>query len=176
MFDIPLSENPVVFGYRTAQDSEENIQVLTGEFAAFQASAAGDASGIRVIPKDEWELYGYEVREFEGQRVLHNVFDYTEAKLKQRKKREQTIAEANPDTVGQLKEQIARQQEQMNRLMNLVERLSGESPDELKQQEVESAAKQRETEELKALADVAPTEEDHIQRKKPGPKPKDKAA
>lgn len=169
-FDIPLSENPVVFGYRTSQGAEENIQVLTGEHAQLQASSAGEASGIRIIPKDEWELHGYEIREYEGQRVLHNIFDYTEVKLKQRKSREQAISEAQPDTVGQLREQIAQQQEQMNRLMNLVEKLSGGSPAELKAEEVESAAKQREMEELRALADVAPVEE--APRRKPGPKTK----
>lgn len=173
-FDIPLAENPVVFGYRTEQGQIENIQVCTGETAVFQANAAGEASGIRVIPQDEWEIYGYEICEFEGQRVLQNTHDYTEVKLKQRKQRDQQIAEATPDTVGELKAQIQRNQEQMDRMMNLIEKLSGGSPDQLKAEEAEKAAKQREAEELKVLADVA--EEAPVQRRKPGPKPKAKAA
>ncbi len=170
--DIPLSENPVVFGYRTSQGAEENIQVLTGDFAAFQASAAGESSGIRVIPQDEWELHGYEVREFEGQQVLHNIFDYTEVKLKQRKQREQKLSEAAPDVVGELKAENRQMKVQLDRVLALLEKATGGSPDVLKAEEVEASAKQNETEELKALAEVAPKECKPAQRRKPGPKPK----
>ena len=154
--DIPLSSNPVVFRFRVANDAIDNVTVFTGEQAEYQRAVACDASNVRVVDQEDWEQYGYEIRRFEGQDVLHKKWDYTEAKLKQEQQKAQKLEDA-PDTVGDLKEHLKQKDRQLDQLQAMVEKLLNKGSDALDAEEHEAAAKAKETAELDTLAGIDDT-------------------
>lgn len=152
--DIPLADNPVLFRYRVAKDSIDNVQVFTGEFAQFQMAVCGDASGVSVIDKEDWERYGYEIRTFQSGEVLHKLFDFTEAKLKQKEQRERTIADTTPNTEAELREMLKQQMYQMQKMQLELNKLTGSDTSAALEEEASKAANEKEKEELSVLVDV----------------------
>ena len=151
-FGIPLSENPIVFGYRHGDGQPENFSMTSGEQAEMQRAACSDAAMLREVPKAEWELNGFEIVSYEGQggskvKSLVRAFDKTAQLLAEQKAREDSIEDAAPETQFSMEEKLASQQEQISELLEIVKAQNSE------------ATKGKQATEAKLAADTAKAKE-----------------
>ena len=151
-FGIPLSEGPIVFGYRHGEGQPENFMMLNGEQAQTQRAACSDASMLREVPESDWELNGFEKDIYKGEsgdvKVLVHKFDKTAQLLEEQAKHDTAAADIDKGTQANLEEQLKLQQAQIADLMELVknkdsDKLQGEAAaaKKLKQDTAQAKAK-----------------------------------
>lgn len=115
-FSIPMSENPIVFGYKHGDNEVENFEVLSGDFAQFQKNHADDASGIRVVKREDWKSVGYEIQKVDGVEVVTQIFDRTKKTILDQKLARKEVKEAPPSTVEALLSEIKTMRSKIERL------------------------------------------------------------
>lgn len=105
-YGILISDKPIVFGYRHADDAIENFSILEGEMADFQKQQASPTSRIRVVPLEEWEQNGFFIVDYKGQKVVIQRFDKTGIALEKQRLQLQAVKDADADTTAGMQEEL----------------------------------------------------------------------
>ena len=118
-FGVPLVNGPIVFGMKTASNMEENFQIFEGAFADMMADNCNDYSMLRVIDLDEWEMKGFFIVDYEGQKVVIRKHDITGINLVNKKAKETASVNAEDESIGDLMKMIEKMQLKISRLENV---------------------------------------------------------
>jgi len=112
---ILMTNNPILFGMKTAQNMEENFSMFDGETAEFIKQSATEASGVRVMEQEDWEQHGFFIKPHRGMRVVVKMFDITGIRLQKKAAKEKAIQKAKVETVGDVQEQLKAMQLQIEK-------------------------------------------------------------
>lgn len=128
-FSVALDDNPILIGFRHAENEPENYSIFAGEDAQFQRENCNDFSLMREVPREEWPTCGYFIEEHDitvdgltmKKKVVLEKANRTAKVIEDRKNRARTLAAAENKTVDDVNERLAALEAQNRRLMALLE-------------------------------------------------------